>query len=439
MRRELALGLCIGASLLAAGCDPIAENRLFREGIGSDLSRSDLADATRLQNAYLGYMCQQAGLDAVRDGDAFRCAELSVGSRNWEVVVQAGMNDIDQRCDAYLAWLDDRRRSKAPILSQINAMQTATTAILRLAGTGADSITIVGEAFGVASNTFTNVHSRLLLEVNHSTVQAVVLNRRNEFRFATAKLRIDNRPAAIHVLRSYLNICMPFTIEMAINTTVTAFELSGPGALGRPSKVATAALPLPTIRADQPAPVTPPPTQVLGGAITNVEKRSVSRDDAKAFQRALCVSDTGEFGPETSETRQALRQFFEARYHPAAPPSPTTIANLQDLNSLRSAQSTFPSCPAAGFANAFEVGIFSRPANAEGTVDPMQAVTNIVIAVQKADIPVPDALRGTTFGPSVIAALRGVIPLLRSKYSLPDGRTIDRQLFNRMMREAATR
>ena len=41
---------------------------------------------------------------------------------------------------------------------------------------------IVGIAFGLAANTFTNVNSRLLLEVNQATVQSVVHKGQEEFR-----------------------------------------------------------------------------------------------------------------------------------------------------------------------------------------------------------------------------------------------------------------
>jgi len=234
MRLRAILGVCLGVAIGAGGCDPVAENKLFREGVGTDLSRPDIAAVTRSQDIYIGYICQQAGLDVVRSGDAVRCSDDSVGSRNWALIVQAGMNDIDQRCDAYLAWLDDRRRSRAPILNQITAISTATQSIARFSGVEGNSLSIVAEAFGIASHTFNNLNSRLILEVNHSTVQSVVVNRRNEYRIGMGATRIDNRPAAIHALRSYLNICMPFTIEMEINTTITAFQFGGPSALDRP-------------------------------------------------------------------------------------------------------------------------------------------------------------------------------------------------------------
>src|SRR5690606_24064523 len=90
---------------------------------------------------------------------------------DWNLFVQAGMNDIDQRCDGYLAWLDDRRRSNDTILGQINITEGTTQTILLATEASALAIGAVGAAFGFARNTFSNINSRLLTEVNHSTVQ----------------------------------------------------------------------------------------------------------------------------------------------------------------------------------------------------------------------------------------------------------------------------
>jgi hypothetical protein len=86
-------------------------------------------------------------------------------------------------------------------------------------------------AFGLAANTFTNVNSRLLLEVDKTTVQTLVLRRRNEFRLDVSRKNITDRPTAVHALRLYLTICTPFTIETDINSTVTVFQQAGARAL----------------------------------------------------------------------------------------------------------------------------------------------------------------------------------------------------------------
>lgn len=323
MRLRAMFGVCLSFALLAGGCDPVAENRLYREGIGTDLSRSDMAQVTRAQDIYLGYLCAQAGVPVVGSGDQIRCVDDG-GSRSWSLVVQAGLNDIDQRCDAYLAWLDDKRRSHAPIIAQIQSLDTTTGALMRFAGAGASAITTVGSAFGLASQTFTNVRSRLLLEVNHSTVQAVVLSRRDQFRLNIKSTRFDNRPAAIHAMRSYLNICTPFTIEMDINTTVTAFQFGGLGALDRPPPIATDTIkvvaptvvpvgPRELIGNRRPPPPPPPPEFAQVFEEYNPKVDTVSR--LKLIQQALCVpsSESGKVGALT----KSHIDIFEETYRPS--------------------------------------------------------------------------------------------------------------------------
>ncbi len=236
------LVLCTLLALVTSACNPEQERRYYREGIGNDLYWSDLPESTRLQQLYVGYICEQAAIPYTSQNGFNVCDEQNFQSVHWATFVQAGMNDIDLRCDSYLSWLDDKKRTTQPIIKQIGDMSVVTQSIMRLTGVGADPITIVGLAFGLAADTFSNVRSRLLLEVNHSTVQTVVLSRQREYRMLLLQKRIDNRPAAMHALRSYLRLCMPFTIEMEINNTVVAYERGGPGALYDPSLITPATI-----------------------------------------------------------------------------------------------------------------------------------------------------------------------------------------------------
>jgi len=228
MRAGIVAG-CTALALLVGGCDTL-DWRYTTEGAGTQLYSPDLANQARLQEIYVGYICQQAGLSYEQSGDILFCREPSV-TGNWQIFVQAGMNDIDRRCDGYLTWLDNRRRSVGPIHQQILDTEAAT--LLILGATAADptkAIAVVGAAFGLASHAFTNFNSRFLFEVEKSTVQSVVLTRQQKYRETLPRL-IDNRPAAIYALRQYLRLCMPMTIETQINTTVKLFERGGTAAL----------------------------------------------------------------------------------------------------------------------------------------------------------------------------------------------------------------
>jgi hypothetical protein len=240
MRRVWAVVLACVLALAAAACGSV-EGRYYREGIGTDLWWSGLPEATRLQEFYIGYICQQAGLPVIVEGDYVLCA-AGFSPPDWSLFFQAGMNDIDRRCDAYLTWLDDKRRGREPVLKQLASTGAAIAAILRAAEAGPTPIAIVGIAFGLAADTFTNVTSRLLLEVNHSTVQSVVLGYQADFREKHVNDRIDNQPAAIYLLRSYLRLCMPYSIEMSINNTVTVYHRD-PEALSAPPLLLRTAVP----------------------------------------------------------------------------------------------------------------------------------------------------------------------------------------------------
>jgi hypothetical protein len=223
MRSVLRLAAGAAMGFAVAGCNLANEGLYFREGIGTGLSRPELPEVTQIQDLYIAHICQQAGLP--------NCDDVTMGPQAWSLFVQAGMNDIDLRCDAYLAWLDNRKRSAAPILNQLAAMNTAAQAIMYASGSGATAITIAGVAFGLAADTFTNVNSRLLLEVNQSTVQSVVLGHQTRYRVETGRVSVRSRPMAIYLLRNYLRICMPFSIETSINNTVSVYHRVGPEGL----------------------------------------------------------------------------------------------------------------------------------------------------------------------------------------------------------------
>jgi hypothetical protein len=323
MRRVAARIACIALALLAAGCNPSLERQYYHAGIGNTLDWPGLAEATRLQEAYLGYICRQAGLPAVGElsDSSIRCISSFTRPDDWGLFVQTGMNDIDLRCDSYLAWLDQKRRSTEPILRQLADMNAATQAILRTTGIGATPITLVGIAFGLAANTFTNVRSRLLLEVNQSTVQALVLGRRNDYRLNISKVKIDSRPAAIHALRSYLNICTPFTIETDINTTIAVYQQGGRGALDQRPMINAA-----TVAA---APLTAQQTIGRQGRVftpapqpfAEIFEETLSESDASIVQRALCVpqNSPNELGNVTTITKTLVSIYKKSGSKPKPP------------------------------------------------------------------------------------------------------------------------
>jgi hypothetical protein len=131
-------------------------------------------------------------------------------SAGWAIFVQAGLGDIDRRCDAYLAWLDDSRRPGRLIHRQSLDSKSATSAIIASATAHPPAaMDAVGAALGLGPHMFARVNRRKLVEVTHAAVQSIVLTRQRKFR-ESLPARINGRSAAIHSLRRYLRLCVPW-------------------------------------------------------------------------------------------------------------------------------------------------------------------------------------------------------------------------------------
>ena len=251
--------------LAAAGCDPATDSKYFYEGAGKDLYTTDGARQAALLNQYIDYICEQAG----------NCSPT--------LLVQAGMNDIDQRCDAYLSWLDAQRRNKEPVLAELSAIGTAAHAIMTVSGVGPEALDIVTAAFGLATASYANWNSRLLLAVNQSTVQTVVYSRQQQFRAAINNYIVPDRPYAIYLLRNYLRICMPITIETDINTSTTLVQRGAPMVAERS----------PVVQAVRPSAI-----RNVNAPIRRVARSGTSGEPTDplvvaSIRKALCLSEPG--------------------------------------------------------------------------------------------------------------------------------------------------
>lgn len=441
MRSIAALVASVGLLLATAGCDPVTDRVFFRQGIGTELNSGDIAASTSAQNEYVKYICEQAGLELAPDGG---CGSSS--PKSWQLFVQAGMNDIDQRCDAYLLWLDYVRRAKDPTLRILADAESTTTIIMDRAGVSSAPIAIAAAAFGFARNTFTNVSSRLILEVNHSAVQSVVLSFQKQFReelLGSADVKssvvIASKPAAIYALRSYLRLCMPVTIEAEINNTVVTFARGGPQALydqeplvsGRSVGVHASSAVISDVKKSLP-PIQPnqPPNP---GGHTAAEK-SMRPDEVAKIHLALCMSVGGsDLGPDGSPTRLAIRDYLMGiQYGGVSEATKTIDVDDRIRTKLTQATKDVTDCsnPAFGFANAYEVGRFGIPkAERSNRIMTFQKKLKKFIETSDAGFPPPDVKE------SFDAKTRAAIAEFRKKATpplpkdAPFDQQIDRALF----------
>lgn len=282
-------------------------NGYLMNGIGADLPARDIASATNLQRKYFDHLCIQAGLGS--DG----CA-LDLNDRaGWNLVVQQGMNDIDRRCDSYLEWLDNQKRNRGPLLSQVSAVQNTTSAIIGFVAPGSTkALNVVLAAFGLLTKSIENYHSRLLLEIESSTINSVVLRARNDFRQAYFGKAVANKPEAEYVLREYLRRCLPFAIETQIN------DLSTLGSRGIRASEDNSIFEQPVALTDvsRPASAGTRVGEVIRGrqGIEGAGKKTSDGNDiviAKNLQRALCIPPTGKF---SDRELAGIKVFEDARY-----------------------------------------------------------------------------------------------------------------------------
>jgi hypothetical protein len=347
----------VAAALALGGC---IESQYAREGIGSDLYWPGAQTAAQLQDVYLEYLCRQA-LPTITAGAVSQCdSSAPVEPALWYLIVQAGMNDIDQRCDAYLTWIDERKRTAGPILQEISDIQTATTAIMTATGVGVTPIAIIAAAFGLGTKTFTNINNTLISTADKSTIQAVVLGRRSDYRTGVNGKTIDNRPAAVHALRDYLNLCLPYTIETDINLTVSSYQKGGVAAVDARTKpntntlvstrtIATAGTIIHDVNRPLPEfPKAPPPNPTGSDPRFNGVERALR---VPALQTACGLEPTGILGVLGSPTRLKLTVYLNSiqtdrparRQNKKEPVDTFDNKDQDDLNALLD-DKTSPKC-----------------------------------------------------------------------------------------------
>ncbi len=306
----------LSTALVAASCMPFHENKLIEEGIGTNVHSTDVAEQSRLLDRYLRYMCVEAGFASLSPEGEPLCDVNNLSPRQLTVLVRAGFNDIDRRCDSYLAWLNSKRRSNTAISNQLNQLGTATAAIMSIAGASRDPISLAAVAFGLAADTFNNFYSRLLLEVESSTVELIVSKNRQEFRKDLNNTMVHFRPDAMHILRSYLLICTPHVIENNINIR-SRFSVSGNIAAPQDSfgsDVSRSTLSRSGL-VRRSAPVRARQRVSRGNVrpsyVPGLEDQLIDAATLRRVQRTLCVADTGAYD---LRTREAVR-IWEALAH----------------------------------------------------------------------------------------------------------------------------
>jgi hypothetical protein len=286
------------------GCDA-SGNGYRQTGPGLDLYSNETPAATRNLSLYFNQLCAQAGMAAMLDGQP--TCQGGFDANEYRLLVQTAFNDIDLRCDRYLAWIDNKRAERLAVSGGLNAVQTLLGGVMGVAGASSDSLTYLTLAFGFANSIYDVSNTSTLMALEPSTVKTIVYERRLAFRRAASEAPITNRPAAVYAMRNYLAICTPQTIVLDVNTFSRA-ALGGEGVdLDARAREQFDTLPGGApLTAQAPAIVdnglVPPPAALCPGCPAFfVEPGRRSTADLLAGQTGLCVAPDGRVGRETED------------------------------------------------------------------------------------------------------------------------------------------
>lgn len=251
-------------------------------------------------------------------------------SDDWQLVVRAGMNAINEQCEKYMDsifWADRDLRTAG---DEINLAGATTATLLGVFAAPGAVIAATAAAFGFGTQGITNYSRglfydkvqpsgiRKIVERSQATYQQGVEERMKVYR---------SRPAAVAAIQGYLSLCLPASIETQINEAVaaSAFELVKPKPADKDAvqspvpqlkRVATEESPaatVETVRRDLEKIITGrvPPTPKIPEADQPKECRAheclLTKSKAKKVQEALCLDEIdGNFGPKT---RDAIAAF----------------------------------------------------------------------------------------------------------------------------------
>jgi len=285
---------------ITAGCTPDDGFRKYAGAVGPDLYSRQTLKNTSLLSAYTANLCQQADLGIDTYG---RCAITTVAG--WKEFVDMGLYDIDQRCDSFLDSLYYKDKTGDSIIAQISDTRSFTGTVLGATAASNRAIRIVAAAFDFAESSFRNTNNTLLDALDPTTVKSIVFRRQQQIKEQIYSAPISSKPQALHALRTYLRVCMPFTIEMEANAVLTTAQRTNTTGES-PILFADTAKTSETIPNRNGGHVPPKSSQdaiALFGPDSGRGENSV-----KKVQKKLCVAETGNVGPITRTAVGIYRQ-----------------------------------------------------------------------------------------------------------------------------------
>lgn len=144
--------------------------------------------------------------------------------KNFKPVVNAGIVYVNERCNEYLSALNFFARTRDATSRQINAVGTAAGAALAVVEASKQLIGLTPLGFKLLDDTVLNVGKGLLFELPPTTIKKLVQEKQSAFVIANAKVQYDNRIDALRAIQSYVDICLPTSIEAEVEAAVARAE-----------------------------------------------------------------------------------------------------------------------------------------------------------------------------------------------------------------------
>lgn len=179
-------------------------NRQFADRYGPD-PIVQVDDVTATVSRHSDIMATFASVVGTRSTSAF-----------WFDAAEVGMNYVDEKCDAYMRDLFIISRQKGRVDGVLKALDKASNAVAVASSASKLALGILAQSFGLAEGINDSVLQSYLFEeipgVVADKVRAGRLAYREEIE-KPGKVRNYTEAIAFKVVRNYLSLCMPQTIE----------------------------------------------------------------------------------------------------------------------------------------------------------------------------------------------------------------------------------
>ena len=413
---------------LLAGC---------ADALRGGISDPTAAQAETKQNittaaSYFDAMCRLAGRCPSR-------TNLANDQGAWEDIIQTSFNDIDERCGNYLRALEEVRRDKRLWKSVWTGVAVPGKALFGYTHPGERAIRLVAAAFDFTNEAGNELFSAALLKEEPFIVERVVRKLQTEYRilldekFAALKhaKKWRNIDAAIahYVVRGYLRLCLPITIESELKSTTTnvSYKQGARDIHIREVAALQVLKGLPAYFDDAPTKPVPGdgPGQIPGNS-------GQSQNEILVLRAALCLQQRTTAPNPTKELKElndAVEEYIDGIAN-------STLEILINDNSTRTRIVAEGPCRGSGLESAFERGFVRANPNAQDQLkhvrDLHARLLRAITALGIAFTPPAGFDQQTSLGRESREALR----LFRAKIlprSVPRARDdLDRELFAKL-------